>query len=518
HRAVRAAGAGGLPVRPVLDHGAAQAPRVPRGVRRVRPGGRRRVRGAGRRSAARRRPHHPEPAEDRRDDRQRARPARAPRQRAHARRARVVVRAPAAGPPPRRMGRRPGLHARVDRAVEGAQEARVPVRRADDRLRRDAGVRARGRPPRDVPRRPPTPAGRRRGLLGGRGLALGTSTTETPSGGRTSGPNTCPEAATGWPGAPGTGRGKTRSDDRPRRRGVARRSGHRPTEDAVQRPAEAATGWPGAPSAGRRAPDDRTGSRHGPTMDRMSTYVSVLDLFSIGVGPSSSHTVGPMRAATAFVTALAERGTLDRVAGLRVVLCGSLGSTGVGHGTPDAVVAGLLGLDPQTCDPDVVPGSCAKPGDGAPVPLRGRHRVTMSRADVRLAPLTRMPGHPNGMRFTALDAAGDVLAEEAYYSVGGGFVLTAAELEAAATTEAAQVGAELAGEPVDPGDEPTGVPYPFANAAELLAVCARERTSIAAVAWANESALRPASEVEAGLDRIWDAMSACVDAGLDRDG
>ncbi|KAJ8146107.1 hypothetical protein OY671_000845 [Metschnikowia pulcherrima] len=250
----------------------------------------------------------------------------------------------------------------------------------------------------------------------------------------------------------------------------------------------------------------------------MSAYVSVLDSFSVGVGPSSSHTVGPMRAAKAFVTTSAADDTLGTVAGSRVVSCGSLGATGVGHGTPDAVVAGSLGLDPETCDPARVPGSWEKLGDGAPVTLSGRHRITMTSDDVRLAPSTRMPGHPNGMRFTALDADGTTVAEEAYYSVGGGFVLTAAELEAAAANEAAQVGAELAGEAIDPRTEPAGVPFPFANAAELLAVCERERTSIAAVAWANETASRPVAEVEAGVDRIWDTMSACVDAGSERDG
>ena len=249
----------------------------------------------------------------------------------------------------------------------------------------------------------------------------------------------------------------------------------------------------------------------------MSAYVSVLDLFSVGVGPSSSHTVGPMRAAKAFVTTLAADDTLGTVAGLRVVLCGSLGATGVGHGTPDAVVAGLLGLDPETCDPARVPGSWEKLGDGAPVTLLGRHRITMTSDDVRLAPLTRMPGHPNGMRFTALDADGTTVAEEAYYSVGGGFVLTAAELEAAAANEAAQVGAELAGEAIDPRTEPAGVPFPFANAAELLAVCERERTSIAAVAWANETALRPVAEVEAGVDARAHRVPDAVDAGLERD-
>lgn len=239
----------------------------------------------------------------------------------------------------------------------------------------------------------------------------------------------------------------------------------------------------------------------------MSPYVSVLDLFSVGLGPSSSHTVGPMRAARAFVVGLEQRGRLEDVAGLRVVLCGSLGATGVGHGTPDAVVAGLVGLDAQTCDPDLVPGRWEKLGDGARLPLLGRHEVVVAQDDVRLAPLTRMPGHPNGMRFTALAADGSTVAEQESYSVGGGFVLTADEIAAALDAEAAD-------RAVDAGD----VPYPFANAAELLDLCDREGLPVAQLAWENEIALRPAAEVEAGVDRIWDTMSACVDAGLERDG
>jgi L-serine dehydratase len=239
----------------------------------------------------------------------------------------------------------------------------------------------------------------------------------------------------------------------------------------------------------------------------MSSYVSVLDLFSVGLGPSSSHTVGPMRAARAFVTGLAERGELSRVTGLRVVLCGSLGATGVGHGTPDAVVAGLVGLDPETCDPDLVPGRWEKLGDGTRLPLLGRHEVLVAQDDVRLAPLTRMPGHPNGMRFTAVAGDGSPVAEQEYYSVGGGFVLSTEEIAAASDAEAA-------GRTMGADD----VPFPFANAAELLALCEREGTSVARLAWANEVALRPAAEVEAGVDRIWDTMSACVDAGLEREG
>ncbi|MGW6007138.1 L-serine ammonia-lyase [Oerskovia enterophila] len=250
----------------------------------------------------------------------------------------------------------------------------------------------------------------------------------------------------------------------------------------------------------------------------MSSYVSVLDLFSVGIGPSSSHTVGPMRAGTTFARSLEQRAVLDQVATVKVVLCGSLGATGIGHGTPDAVVAGLRGLDPETCDPDEVPGSWERLGDGHEVRILGRRAVTMSSTDVRLAPLTRLPGHPNGMRFTALDASGDVVAEQVYYSVGGGFVLTEQELEAAAANEQAQHAAELAGAPIDPATEPSDVPHPFANATELLASCTLEGRSIAETAWENEVSLRPASEVGAGLDRIWRTMSECVDAGLDRRG
>lgn len=265
----------------------------------------------------------------------------------------------------------------------------------------------------------------------------------------------------------------------------------------------------------------------------MNPYVSVLDLFSVGLGPSSSHTVGPMRAARAFVAGLADRGELDRVAGLHVVLCGSLGATGVGHGTPDAVVAGLVGLDPETCDPDLIPGRWEKLGDGARLPLLGRHEVVVAQDDVRLAPLTRMPGHPNGMRFTAVAADGSAVAEREYYSVGGGFVLTSDEITAATEAEAAQRGTEAAefseitetdlataGPSVRAAEEAgdNDVPYPFANAAELLALCVQKQTSVARLAWANEVALRPAAEVGAGVDRIWDTMSDCVDAGLERDG
>ncbi|ROS73353.1 L-serine ammonia-lyase [Cellulomonas sp. PhB143] len=254
----------------------------------------------------------------------------------------------------------------------------------------------------------------------------------------------------------------------------------------------------------------------------MSSYVSALDLFSIGIGPSSSHTVGPMRAARAFAAELVDGSHESPAARIAVVLCGSLGATGIGHGTPDAVVAGLRGLDPETCDPDDVPGGWAGLGDGTPVRLTGRTGtldLTVATADVRLAPLTRLPGHPNGMRFTATDGAGVTVLERVYYSVGGGFVLSETELAQAEAAEAALVAAERGG-PGAPAAAtvPDDVPYPLVDAAGLLEACAATGLGIAEVAWANETALRPEAEVRAGLDAIWATMSACVDDGLRRTG
>ena len=181
----------------------------------------------------------------------------------------------------------------------------------------------------------------------------------------------------------------------------------------------------------------------------MSAYVSAFELFSIGVGPSSSHTVGPMRAARDFAMRLREQGLLDGVARVTCTLYGSLGATGIGHGTPDAVVAGLAGLEPETVDPDAVRAAWSDWSDGADLALDGSHAVPFSRGDIGFAPRTRLPGHPNAMTLEAWDdpAAGParaattgirstggapeiaapisdagLIARETYYSVGGGFI------------------------------------------------------------------------------------------------
>jgi L-serine dehydratase len=202
-----------------------------------------------------------------------------------------------------------------------------------------------------------------------------------------------------------------------------------------------------------------------------------------------------MRAARLFAARL--RPVLGTVARVECVLYGSLGATGIGHGTPDAVVAGLMGLEPETVDPAAVRAAWSDWTDGAPVMLDGTQPVPFARADVAFAPRTRLPGHPNAMTLRALGASGTVIAEDTYYSVGGGFIRREGE-------EAAVSGASF--------------PHRFGTAEELLALCDEHGWSIAEVARFNEQALRSEEEVAAGLDAIWDAMAGCVEAGLRNDG
>lgn len=228
----------------------------------------------------------------------------------------------------------------------------------------------------------------------------------------------------------------------------------------------------------------------------MSAYVSAFELFSVGVGPSSSHTVGPMRAAGDFAARLRASGVLPRVDAVGCTLYGSLGATGIGHGTPDAVVAGLQGLAPETADPDAVRTAWSGWTDGAALRLAAEHPVPFAREDVVFAPRTRLPGHPNAMTLVAR-ADGETVAEETYYSVGGGFIRREGEADAV-----------------------TAQPFPwaFADASELLALCDEHGLTIAEVARRNEESRRPDVEVAARLDRIWDAMAGCVEAGLHADG
>lgn len=228
--------------------------------------------------------------------------------------------------------------------------------------------------------------------------------------------------------------------------------------------------------------------------------LSVLDLFSIGLGPSSSHTVGPMRAARRFARALGEDGVLPGVSAVRAELYGSLAATGIGHGSDTAVVLGLAGRDPETVGALEAPQVVGEVEETGRLPLDGAHGIGFSRErDVVLHQGSSLPGHPNGMRLSALGADGEVLAAEEYYSVGGGFVVTAAELENPA-----------------PPAQATPEPLPFADGAELLARCAASGLSIAGVMRENERTRHTDQEVDEALLEVWDVMQECVENGCTR--
>ncbi|MFO0796597.1 MAG: L-serine ammonia-lyase [Gemmataceae bacterium] len=222
--------------------------------------------------------------------------------------------------------------------------------------------------------------------------------------------------------------------------------------------------------------------------------LSVFDLFKVGIGPSSSHTVGPMVAAGRFVESLRSAGKLAAVGRVVAELYGSLALTGRGHATDKAVILGLAGERPEATDPDTADALVETVRGTGKLRLGGAHTVPFREpADLRFHETETLPFHPNGMRFTATDAAGAVLSAETYYSVGGGFVLKEGEGGAADDRE---------------------VPYPFTSAAELLAVGARAGLSIADVVAVNETAWRPAAETDAGLDRIWAVMRGCMERGM----
>jgi L-serine dehydratase len=229
--------------------------------------------------------------------------------------------------------------------------------------------------------------------------------------------------------------------------------------------------------------------------------VSVFDLFKIGIGPSSSHTVGPMRAARLFALRLAHEGRLERTVRVQAQLYGSLGATGKGHGSDKAVLLGLLGHEPDTVDVEAIPALLAGVRGGGRLALLGRHEIAFAeKADLKFLRRETLPFHANGMRFTAFDTDGAPLAERVYYSVGGGFVVSD-EVAADGTRQKA----------IAP--DTTVLPYPFHSGAELLALTARHGLSIAALMRANERHWRSDAEIDAGLLRIWGVMQACVQRG-----
>ncbi|MFJ4285718.1 L-serine ammonia-lyase [Paenarthrobacter nicotinovorans] len=226
--------------------------------------------------------------------------------------------------------------------------------------------------------------------------------------------------------------------------------------------------------------------------------LSALDLFSIGIGPSSSHTVGPMRAAHTFVQGLEQEGKLDAVGRVYAGLFGSLGATGKGHGSDKAVILGFMGELPESVDPMAADDMVAEATEAKKILLGGRRMVSFNRAkDVVLHMRQSLPAHPNGMRFQAFDGEGNLLSERVFYSVGGGFVV---DEGAVGKTE----------------QDTVSLRYPFSNAEELLAHCDREGLSISDIMLANENAWRSEEDTRTELLRIWETMKECVSRGCSR--
>ncbi|GGB20177.1 L-serine dehydratase [Flexivirga endophytica] len=230
--------------------------------------------------------------------------------------------------------------------------------------------------------------------------------------------------------------------------------------------------------------------------------LSAFDLYSVGIGPSSSHTVGPMRAAKTFVDGLVAAGTVDEVCRVRSQLFGSLGATGHGHGSDKAVVLGLQGEDPETVDTGSTEARIADARSRHTLRLNGTRSIHWDPdADLVMHRRKSLPAHPNGMQFEAYDAQGEVIASHVYYSVGGGFVVN----EEAAGADRVVL-------------DDTKVEFPFTSGAELLAICEREGCSVADVMMRNELAWRTADEVRSGMLHLWSVMRDCVQAGIGHEG
>jgi L-serine dehydratase len=229
--------------------------------------------------------------------------------------------------------------------------------------------------------------------------------------------------------------------------------------------------------------------------------ISVFDLFSVGIGPSSSHTVGPMRAARMFACSLDSDDLLESTARVRVELFGSLGATGHGHGSERAVILGLAGETPESVDTQTAAARAAAVRASGRVALLGRHEAGLAADDLVLHRRMSLPFHPNGMSMFAYDAGNGLLAERTYYSLGGGFVVD---------ESAAGAGRIKA--------DDTPLTYPFRTGAELIAHCDRAGLPVSEIMLANETAWRPACQVRSDLLGIWAVMQDCVRHGCEREG
>jgi len=228
--------------------------------------------------------------------------------------------------------------------------------------------------------------------------------------------------------------------------------------------------------------------------------ISVFDLFKIGIGPSSSHTVGPMRAAALFVQTLRERDLLAQVNRVEVRLYGSLSATGIGHGSDNAVIMGLMGEWPDAIDPTQIDRHIADLRETDTLKLNGDHRVAFIWQRDMLLLEENLPYHPNAMRLIAFSTEGEIH-RDTYYSVGGGFVVDEAQA-ASGVLDA----------------DTTVLPYDFSSADELLRLCKQHGLRVSELMLANEKVWRSEEEIRAGLMRLWRAMQDCVDHGLKHEG
>jgi L-serine dehydratase len=230
--------------------------------------------------------------------------------------------------------------------------------------------------------------------------------------------------------------------------------------------------------------------------------VSVFDLFKIGIGPSSSHTVGPMRAANMFIAQIMSHKLQDRTHSVVTELYGSLSHTGRGHGTDKAIILGLLGEEPDTVDPDQIPGLLeAVEQDKS---IQANDELTLAfkiKKHLVWHKRKKLPLHSNGMQFTALDADGNELLRKAYYSVGGGFILAHTHMAKQHIME-----------------DDSQLPYAFTSGDELIELCHEHDMTIAQIMYANEESWRPREAVDQQLDAIWNAMASCVQRGIQSDG
>jgi L-serine dehydratase len=243
---------------------------------------------------------------------------------------------------------------------------------------------------------------------------------------------------------------------------------------------------------------DRDGAAS--AMPETRAMISVFELFKIGVGPSSSHTVGPMKAAGAFASGLIAKGAIDEVAAVEVTLMGSLAFTGRGHATDKAVILGLMGKAPDAIDPDAAEALAAEVRVTKRIAFAGRRAIAFDPATaIAFDTLTPAPRHPNTLRLIARDAQGAALADETWLSIGGGFIVRDGAGDDGSATEAR-------------------LPHPFRSGAELLARGRETGLSIAEMVHLNEAALRPEGAAQAHVERVIDVMFACVDRGLTQSG